>query len=595
MIKGRDYQIDAVTGIYNYFSSKAGNPVVAMPTGTGKSVVIALFLESVFRSYPNQKIMCLTHVKELIEQNYLKLLALWPSAPAGVYSAGLKRRDTLNKIVFAGIGSVAKRAHEFGHVDLILIDEAHLVSPNDETMYRKFIEQLKATNPYLKVIGLTATPWRLGQGHITEDGIFTDVCYDITTMDAFNKLISEGYLSPLIPRRTTTTLDVDGVHVRGGEFIASELQMAVDKHEISFAAIKEAMELAHDRKHWLVFCSGVEHAIHVSDMLNTMGISCKPVHSKLTAEERDKTIAEFKSGKIQAVTNNNVLTTGFDFPAIDLILMLRPTNSTVLWVQMLGRGTRPVYEAGFDLSTTEGRLFAIANGGKHNCLVLDFAGNTKRLGPINDPVIPRKRGEKVGEAPVKLCEVCGAYNHASARYCGGQPFMTVNGCGHEFVFQSKLKQHASTEELIKGDVAVIEIFKVDSITITRHEKYDKPPAMKVTYYSGLRKFDDYVCVQHEGFAQRRAKMWWMQRSANAMPKTADEAIERSEELRMPSHVRVHINKKYPEIVEYCYDGSAFGTQDVSEAFEPPPVQADIRKRTNFASVPAGDFDDDIPF
>ena len=601
MIQARSYQIEAVSSIYNYFAVNAGNPVVAMPTGTGKSVVIAMFLESVFRHYPDQKILCLTHVKELIEQNYLKLLSVWPNAPAGVYSAGLKRRDTINKIIFAGIASVAKRASEFGFVNLILIDEAHLVSPSEETLYRTFIDALKQVNPHLKVIGLTATPWRLGHGKIIEDGIFTDLCFDITGLAAFNRLIAEGYLSPLIPKRTTTTLDTDGVHSRGGEFIASELQMAVDKSEISFAAIKEAMELGYDRKHWLVFCAGVEHAIHVSDMLNAMGISCKAVHSKLAPAERDAAIADFKAGRIQALTNNNVLTTGFDFPGIDLILMLRPTQSPVLWVQMLGRGTRPLYAPGFDVNTLEGRLAAISASEKQNCLVLDFAGNTKRLGPINDPVIPRKKGQKTGEAPVKLCECCGTYNHASARYCGGQPFPTVSGCGHEFKIMTKLRQHASTYELIKGEVPIVEVFAVESITITRHQKHDKPPAMKVSYYCGLKHFEDYVCIEHEGFAARKARMWWMQRSANPCPVSTDEAIVRSEELRVPSHLRVWVNKKYPEIMEYCYDGTAFNTIEPSEAFELPKVtlpttfsKPSIQEPEKLAPS-YDDLSDDIPF
>ena len=175
-----------------------------MPTGTGKSLVIAGFLESIYRQYPMQKVLVLTHVKELIEQNCEKLLALWPTAPAGVFSAGLKRKDIHDRIIFAGIASIAKHAEKFGCVHLVIIDEAHLVSPSEETMYHKFLAALRVVNPHIKVIGLTATPWRLGQGKITEDGIFTDVCFDITSISAFNRLIQEGYLSPLIPRRTTT-------------------------------------------------------------------------------------------------------------------------------------------------------------------------------------------------------------------------------------------------------------------------------------------------------------------------------------------------------------------------------------------------------
>jgi len=147
LIQSRSYQSEAVGAIYNYFATKQGNPLVAMPTGTGKSVVIAMFLESIFRAYPNQRVLVLTHVKELIEQNYDKLKTVWPNAPAGINSAGLGRNDFLHPIIFAGIASVAKKAMYFGHVDLVLIDEAHLLSPNENTMYQKFLSELMKINP----------------------------------------------------------------------------------------------------------------------------------------------------------------------------------------------------------------------------------------------------------------------------------------------------------------------------------------------------------------------------------------------------------------------------------------------------------------
>ncbi len=583
MIQARSYQEEAVRSVYNYFATNYGNPLIAMPTGTGKSVVIAMFLESVFRQYPNQKILCITHVKELIEQNYSKLLAVWPNAPAGVYSAGLKRRDTVNKIIFGGIASMAKRWVEFGLVNLIIIDEAHLVSPNEETLYRSLINALKTVNPHLKVIGLTATPWRLGQGLLTEDGIFTDTCFDITGISAFNRLIAEGYLSPVVPKKTETMLDVDGVHTRGGDFVQAELQNAVDKSEVSYSAIKEAMESGFDRKHWLVFCSGVEHAIHVSDMLNACGVSSLPVHSKLSSEERKDALYKFKTGQVRALTNNNVLTTGFDMPALDLILMLRPTQSPVLWVQMLGRGTRP---------------FECAEYKKENCLVLDFAGNTRRLGPINDPVIPKKKGTKTGEAPIKLCECCGTYNHASARYCGGEPFPTIQGCGHQFPIITKLKQVASTEELIKGDAPIVEVYKVDTITVSVHTKHDKPPAMKVQYYCGLKHFTDYVCLEHEGFAARKARQWWRDRLVDKtvpLPVTTEQAIESVNTILQATHLRVWVNKKYPEILAYCYDDSAFGTIEASVSSLGPMVSVSTFVQSPRQLPDYSDLEDDIPF
>lgn len=570
----RDYQTECVDSIFHYFMRSVGNPVCALPTGTGKSIVIAMLLERIYRTWPTQRVMILTHVKELIQQNYSKLMVLWPDAPAGINSAGLGQRDTHTSIIFGGIGSVCKYAPQFGHIDLVLIDEAHLVSPNDQTMYQTFLNGLRSTNPQLKVVGFTATPWRLGHGRITEEGsLFTDVCFDITGLESFNRLIAEGYVSPLIPRQPRTLLDVDGVHMRGGDYIASELQNAVDKYDITERALREALELGRGREHWLIFAAGVDHADHIAEILTQMGEPCHAVHSKMSGTQRDRVIADFKAGRVRAVVNNNVLTTGFDFPAIDLIVMLRPTASPVLWVQMLGRGTRP-------------------SPGKENCLVLDFAGNTRRLGPINDPVIPRKKGMKGGHAPIKLCEHCDTLNHASVKFC-------IN-CGAEFVFETKLKEYSSTQELIKGDVPIVDVYEVDHITFRKYQKQGRPDSIKVTYYCNLQSFSEYVCLEHDGYAARKARIWWRDRARSPLyengvpvPATTDEALLVLDRLLTPTQLRVWVNKQYPEILAYCFDGTAFNTRQASDSLVHPSIDVVDKVARKLSSATISD--DDIPF
>ena len=597
----RPYQTEAEASIWNYFQHKDGNPLVAMPTGTGKSVVIARFLQHVFSRYPRQRIMLLTHVKELIRQNYEKLMGIWPFAPCGVYSAGLGEKNHQCPITFAGIQSVWKKWMVFGHIDLVLIDEAHLLSPNDQTMYRSFLNGLKSKNPLMKVVGLTATPWRLGHGHLTDPSIdrngnetpplFTDVCFDITGLEAFNRLIAEGYLVPLVPKRTTLELSVDGLHLLGGEFKENEMQQRFDKSEITEAALREAMHIAHEqgRKHWLIFASGIEHADHIGQMLELMGVSCGVVHSKCS--NRDQTIEDFKRGNITAVVNNNVLTTGFDSPHIDLIICLRATASSVLWVQMLGRGTRPDYAPGFDLNDLGGRLAAIEASEKRDCLVLDYARNTSRLGPINDPVVPRRKGEGGGTAPVKVCDRCEVYNHASVRFC-------VN-CGAEFTFEVKFKDAASMDDLIKGDMPITKVFDVDHVSVDEHRKMGKPPMVKLSYYCGYKAFTEYVCPEHDGWAGRKASKWWTERAGTEIPESTQAMIDRIKEAQMPTQLRVWTNKKpYPEIMTYCFDGTAFGTKDPS--FE--VVDVEVRGISNSRVAPptglmpfSSDLDDDVPF
>ena len=571
-MKLRDYQVDCIESLWEFFRTKNGNPLCALPVGTGKSVIIAGFLKSIYEKYPMQRVMMLTHSRELISQNYEKLLTMWPTAPVGINSAGLGRRDTEHRIIFAGIASVAKKFKEFGRVDLIIVDESHLISPSEETMYNIFFAGLRAVNPHLKVIGFTATPWRLGLGKIEGAGLFTDTCYDLTHHSAFNRLIDEGYILPLVPKAPKTILDVEGVHLRGGEFIAGELQVAVDREEVTYAALQEMLEHGHDRHSWLIFCSGIQHSINVANMLSSLGVECEAVHSKMGDSERDRVLGDFKSGKLRAVANNSVLVVGFDHPALDLIGVLRPTASPVLWVQALGRGTRPLYAPGYDLTTTEGRLQAIANSPKKNCLVLDFSNNTKRLGPINDPVIPRRKGEKGGDAPAKLCTSCNTWNHTSVVVC--------KFCGAVFPRTVKIQHQASSEELVKRDMPVVEVFAIKHVTYEVYEKPNKPPMMRVVYYSGLRKFNEYVCFEHEGFAARKARQWWRERTSQPVPATVHEAMCNTDVLKVATHLRVWLNKAYPEIMAYCFDGSSFGAIEPTEA-EPTVEVRDIPAKANF--------------
>ena len=119
----RPYQSAAIQGIYNYFQDESGNPLVVIPTAGGKSLVMATFVEGVLKAFPDQRILIVTHVRELIEQNFAELKKLWPQAPAGIYSAGLKKREIRAQILFAGIQSIHKRVYDVQQCDLVLIDE----------------------------------------------------------------------------------------------------------------------------------------------------------------------------------------------------------------------------------------------------------------------------------------------------------------------------------------------------------------------------------------------------------------------------------------------------------------------------------------
>jgi DNA repair protein RadD len=432
---------------------------------------------------------------------------------------------------------------------VIITGNCHSVSPDDETGYRQIISKLLEINPYLRVVGFTATDYRLGQGKLTDDDenrLFTDVCFDITKLHSFNRLIAEGYLAPLvIPSQLKTQLDVSDVPITKGEFNQGKLQKAVDKQEITYAAIQEAMQYGYNRHCWLVFASGIDHCEHIAEMLQSFGIAASFVHSKISDDERDERLAEFKEGKLKAIVGFRILTTGFNHPPIDLIIDLYPTVSPVMHVQKNGRGTRTYNGNNANFPYV-----------KQNCLVLDFSGNTKRIGPVNDPIIPKKKGKETGEAPIKICEaklengqICGLYNHASARYCGGKPYPTNEGCGAEFIFKTKLTKTAGSNVLIRGDYAeaVIESFDVTRVIYHKHQKTGGKPCIKISYYCGLQRHTEYVHPEAIGQVRTRFKSWWQQRHSSEPPATVDEALIYSSQLRCPRKIHVRTDLQYHEI------------------------------------------------
>jgi DNA repair protein RadD len=528
MYEAREHTEEAINALFNYHWQ--GNPVIALPTGTGKSWVPAEFIRRTMFRWANQRFIIATHRKDLIEQNAETLLETWPNAPYGICSSGLNRKDTDEAIIFGGIASMYRNPAKFGRRDILFVDEAHLISEKDSSMYRTFIEGLKKINPKLRVVGLTATDYRTGEGKIAEgNGLFTEVICNWCTREGFAKLLKLGYLAPLFPKRTEAIIDTSDVHVRQGEFVPSELETATER--VTYACCVEIAKAMQTRKAGLIFCSGIKNSEHTAAILTKMGFRVGVVHSKIKGD-RKKILDAFKAGQLDIVCNNDILTTGFNHPAIDLIGMMRATLSTGLWVQMLGRGTRPC-------------TF------KDNCIALDFAGNTLRLGPIDDPKVPKRKGEEgSGVAPVKICDYCGTYNHCSVRFC--------IDCGHEFAMQSKLIETASTLPLmsVAQEQPIYEEYNVTDIIYTKHQKRDQPSYMIATYIcaAGTHIFKDNVCLDHEGFASKKARDWWRERTGyKDAPPNTDTAMQFVRYLRKPIFIKVHTNHKYKPIVGYKWE------------------------------------------
>lgn len=529
MLTLRPYQEAAIASIYKYYEKNSGNCCVVIPTAGGKSLVMASFIEGVLKAWPDQRILIVTHVRELIAQNHAEMTGLWPEAPAGIYSAGLGKREARARILFAGIQSIHRRAHEIGHTDLVLIDEAHLIPGNSSTMYRRFLDALQEITPALKVIGFTATPFRTGSGmlHEGKDALFTDIAYEAPVRD----LIDAGYLSPLVSKQPATRLDVSKVGTRAGDFIARDLAAVVDQDAITRAAVTEIIANGMDRKSWLAFCSGVDHARHVAEEFGRQGITCRTIFGDTPKDERDAIVAAFKRGEIRALASMGVLTTGFNAPAVDLIALLRPTKSAGLYVQMVGRGTRLAPN-------------------KENCLVLDFAGNVRRHGPI-DLVRPKRPGDGGGgEAPTKVCPECDSILALSATECPD--------CG--CVFPAREVKIAPTAATLPVLSPKVQWLLVHGVSYSRHDKRGGLPSLKVTYSCGLKSYNEWVCVEHQGYARQKAFEWWRKRAPGCpMPRNVDEAIAQESRLARPSEISVRPSGRYFEITGYRFDQCAKST------------------------------------
>ena len=526
----RGYQQEAIDAIYRYFSNSDGNPLVSVSTGGGKSIIIADFVHGVVQQWGDQRFLILTHVKEIIEQNHDKIKTLWPEAPTGIYSASMGSRNTDAQILFASIQSVHKRAEELGHFDLILIDEVHLLnSENSETMYARLIRELEVINPQLKIIGFTATPYRMKQGLLTEgkNPLFSEIIYETD----IQRLIDDGYLAPLRSKGGKEKIDLKGVRTRQGDYLTGDMEKAVQKNAVTEKAVAEIIEYGQDRKAWLIFCVSVDHAEQVRGLLVAGGIEAECITGSTPREERERILADYKAGKIKALTSQGVLTTGFDAPLTDLIALLRATKSPGLYVQILGRGLRISPETD-----------------KTDCLILDYGSNVERHGPIhriNTQSI--KTGKGTGEAPVKECPECFELILAGLRICPS--------CQYEFPVKEKLQAEATDNALLASQIEP-EWLEVDEVFYDIHEKFGKPPSLQVTYRCGFDTVREWVCFEHGGYARQKAVMWWVDRFGYVLaPDRTEDAYQRIStvnDLKEPCRILVIQDGRWQRIKNYDF-------------------------------------------
>jgi DNA repair protein RadD len=462
-------------------------------------------------------VLIISHVREILQQDYDTINELTDISP-GLYSAGLNSRTT-DQVSVAGIQSIYKNPSLFNDVKLIIIDEAHLIPPKEEGMYRTFLKEFSN----VACVGLTATKYRLGVGYIygQSDSFFDDLIYDYTSYDKFNELIDRGFLCPPRTLATKMNFDVKGIRTVAGDFASGDLSRAFDRDRVTRALIDEVIRVGEDYKKWLLFAIDINHADHMAEYLIRSGIRANVVHSKMDGD-REKILRQHEEGYYKAIVSVNALTTGYNSKQVDLIVCGRSTKSPVYHVQMVGRGTR---------------IFP----GKTHFGVMDFAGNTQRLGPINDVVVARKR-EKTGGAPItKKCPACGAIHHPRVTHCH---------CGHEFKFKHGLDD-ATNVQILRRDTFWTEVSKVD---YKIYRKLGRPPSLVVTYHTldGLEA-KEWVCLEHSGYARLMAARWIELRLGKNSINTVDELYAVREDLDVPVGILIKQEKRFNTVCDYKFN------------------------------------------
>ena len=537
----RPYQSRIVEDLWSWWGRNPnGNPIIEACVGSGKSMMVAMIAQRAISEYPSTRILVIVPSKELLQQNVEELHRVWPRADVGVYSASVNKKQLGRAVTYATIGSVFRKAHIMGRVDLILIDECHLVSTKDAGMYRQLINDLRSFGSIARAVGLTGTPFRGNGIWLTagEEALFSGIASSVR----IRELLDLGFLAPLRSAGASKLIESSSVRMSGDDFVVSELAKVSDRDDIVQSACDEIVKVARDRKKWLVYCVTIEHADNVCDALLRRGVSAAVIVGDTPSAVRESRIAAFRSGTLQCLVSVAVLTTGFNVREVDFLALLRATNSPVLYTQILGRALR----------TAEG---------KTDALIADFTDTTERMGPVDSITGRLPSSRKGGEGPIKYCESCGSVNPAGATHC--------SSCGAPFPEPERIRHgvSASAAEVLSGTPEPkIETIRVADVQYRIHRKPESPDSLRVEYledggFTPVAK--EWVCLSHEGYARMKAERWWRQRVADdvPVPSSTEEAIQwidwarqnQQPLLRAPASIVINAASKYPEILQYQWE------------------------------------------
>lgn len=553
-IELRPYQIRTLDQTWSAMQCQL-NVLITAPCSAGKTILFSKIIQRLLRENPLFRCLILVDREILVSQSRDKLHFVAPelSNDVGIVCASASANKDLDKrVTVASRQTLINQMGCFAPVQLTIVDEAHLMAmPHDDKplpdQFSEIIAKLREYNPQMRLVGCTASPYRLGsKGGYIYGGrnrsdcqpYFEQVDAEITTRE----LLDGGFIAPLTGRVSTGETmmdDLRNISLVGGEYNLGQLSSMMCRSVHVQSCVDAWTAYAGDRKKTLVFCTSIEHAEAVAGAFCTAGVKACAIHSKLTAIDESTRMTALERGTMPVFTSVAKLTTGMDVSDIDAIILARPTKSTALYQQMIGRGQR------------------LAEG-KADCLVIDLVGATKEFGTDMDNLkVTVPYGVGGGEAPVKICPgeqpdgtVCGQSVHASLKYCPH--------CSFEFPVDEAVEAKIGKLERIEFNrKAEPEPYQVTHVTYEVHEsRKSGKELIKVTYECGLySKFNEWVCLpdHYSGYAVTKAEKWWAERSMEPFPQTVDEFMFLCDELEMPVEVLVVTEGKYDRVMGCSFE------------------------------------------
>ncbi len=537
MTKMRHYQRDILDTIYSDLHAEH-NVLMTAATGAGKTAMAVKLVERLYNEKPRSNYLVVMHKKLLVTQfleAFSKFTDINP-ADIGVCCAGLHSRNLSKRITISTIQTIHRNRDAIKKQTMILVDECHRAEfTNKKTRYAQLLEAIRGKAPQSRLLGITATPYRLGAGYCYGTRCRPDIKNLFPRVNAaatYEMLKKDGYLVPLVGKiasHSNISEDLAGLRINGDYNISQAGDVMSREYHID-TAVEAIRDNCPGRDCIVVFCVTIDHCEKVFSALKNSGESVTIIHSQLTPLEQHGNMESWREGKARIMVSCEILIDGFDHPPLDCLVMLRPTLSAALYIQSIGRVLRP-------------------SEGKSDALLLDLTDNVSRFGTDLDNVrvtIPKAAEEIVKKEKelIKICPACQAEVSIYRRDCD---------CGYEWTaeeIQIATAVPELTDVIFEKEPPLV--VKCNSAEPSIHESRKTKKQLgklSITYGESYQAVSVYFCLAdyYSGYAVTMSKKRWQDVSNSTFPTTVDEFM--TCDFILPESLELDLNGKFPDIVK----------------------------------------------